>query len=321
MADDNPFDSSGEDGGGAAAADSYDSLDAEIDNIPKMYDMGARKELIDDLNTEWLLSEDGLAAKERELAMRAKSLQKREGALMSREKELKSKVIGANWPKCCPLVYHNIGDQIPEEPPMLQRCVRGGYYLWYIYCVTLIYNAICLLAAWILDGDAAVFAGSFFLALFLAVILIPLSFFNYRLLYMGARRGKASLYMLFFIILWLFQILPCIFFALGIPTMPAAGWFLLTNSAVSGDGVATVLIIICAVLWTLLAIAYVVLFFLVRPFFSNAGGTSAAKQEGASKAMQVAADNPDVLAAGAKHGAKAAANNPDLAVKAAKHAV
>jgi hypothetical protein len=55
MADDNPFtdsDSSGPDRAGGQ--DSYDSLD----DIPKRYDLDDRRELIEDLNTPWILSED-----------------------------------------------------------------------------------------------------------------------------------------------------------------------------------------------------------------------------------------------------------------------
>jgi SCAMP family len=193
-------------------------------------------------------------------------------------------------------MYHNIEEQIPTDLPLKQQVVKMGYYLWYIMSITAVYNSVVLLAVWI-ESENPVYAGSFFLSLFFALIVIPISLFNYRFLYSAARKQKAAMYVLFMVILWLFQILPCIFFALGIQGMGGAGFITLADA---GDNVALIMTIVSACLWCGLAISYIVLFFLARRLLVGAGGVQQARKEAAETAAKEAAKHPDEVAKVAK---------------------
>ena len=58
-----------------------------------------------------------------------------------------------NWPRCYPLVYHNIDEEIPEAG---RSTVRGVYRSFLMLVVGLVWNFVCVTGARAapLGGDA-----------------------------------------------------------------------------------------------------------------------------------------------------------------------
>jgi hypothetical protein len=258
-----------------------------------------------------------LRTKEEDLNRREAVLDEREKILWDREKNLDTRI--PNWPRCKPLVYHNIDEDIPppEQKPGLQRHVRLAYWSW-LYGVfpAFIWSCIALLAKLCVRPKGASFA-DFFLSLIYLIFLLPLFFGTYRLLYRSARKNKAYLYV-FFMIFFVFQILVEIFFAIGVEGTGACG---LINAIVTfkKNLAAGALIFIGFAVWALLIAFHIFLFFRTIKFFSLAGGAKAAKEGATKDALEEAKNHPDLVKAAAKQGVKVAAENPELVAQGVRN--
>lgn len=166
-----------------------------------------------------------------ELKRREEDLKLRERAIAAREAALPGDRT-PNWPKCKPLVFHSIAEDIPAGS---QRMVRMTYYGWYLLGLAYVFNWVALMVVLIDDFDGAGNTSlSFGLATLMMVIGIPISFAGwYRPLYHGARSGKSSLFLWFFFTFGI-HILLCLFWALGIPSTGSGG-FIIGLKAFSKD--------------------------------------------------------------------------------------
>ena len=67
-----------------------------------------------------------LSVREEQITRRERELNEREAAL--RERERRMDLYPANWPRCKPIIYHSIRDDIP---PDAQSMVKRVYFAWY----------------------------------------------------------------------------------------------------------------------------------------------------------------------------------------------
>jgi len=242
------------------------------------------------------LTPEALARKEAELNLREEQLQKREQGLIAKEESLPQPRVN-NWPRCRPFLYHDIRADMPT--PESVSLVRKAYIAWFVTIAALVYNCATILAALIVEQTGNSTLASFFLSLFYIVFCVPVTFLVYRLLYNAARRSKPSLYILFFIFLWLEILAFAGIFALGLNGWGGGGFFLMLNSWGSSIAVG-VISLICFIIWIGIILWSLVLFFLCRREYKKLGGLAKAKMEFGDAAAQGIANNPELVAQGLK---------------------
>jgi len=243
------------------------------------------------------LTPEGLARKEAELKQREEQLEKREQGLIVREDSVPKNRV-SNWPRCRPFLYHDIRADMPT--PEAVSLVRKAYIAWFVTIVALVYNCATILAALIVEQAGNSTLASFFLSLFYIVFFLPVTFLIYRLLYNAARRSKPSLYILFFIFLWL-EILAYVgVFALGINGWGGGGFFLMINAWGTSIAVGVISLVSCVV-WVGMILWSAILFFLSWRQYKKLGGLEKAKQEFGNAAAQGIANNPELIGQGLKY--------------------
>jgi len=261
-----------------------------------------------------------LVARADALKRREEEINRREAALDNRAQNLASREISGsggpppNWPRCRPLIRHNISEDMPT--PETVRLVRMAYGGWIAGYALLGYNIVVQLAVLIQDKGASV--GDFILSIVFFILLPIIWFTIYRILYRAARKTKAALYIVYWIF-YFFVMLTNVFFVIGVPATGAGGIFWMFDAFASGYTASGVMLLINGVLWALLAIFCVWIFIASRIEYNRAGGLAAAKRNVKDGAISVAKSNPDLVAQGAKMAATEAAKHPDLIVEAAKH--
>eukprot|EP01116_Phalansterium_solitarium_P009158 TRINITY_DN23193_c0_g1_i2.p1 TRINITY_DN23193_c0_g1~~TRINITY_DN23193_c0_g1_i2.p1 ORF type:complete len:313 (+),score=115.93 TRINITY_DN23193_c0_g1_i2:385-1323(+) len=228
-------------------------------------------EVIADMNTPIDLTWEGIQRKERELDNREQALNRRDDVLQNREKTLPRQRI-KNWPTCRPIIYHDIEADIEDKGT--QAVVRRAYIGWFFECAIQLINMISLLANLIVGGKVV---GGFVLSIGFLIWHVPISFVVYRMLYQAGRKGKATLYVLYFIFLW-WTIIWCAYFFIGIAAYGGGGFFCMIDSFEKNVG-AGIIGIICMVGWGLLIVFKIYIFIVARRLFQNVGGLDQAKAD------------------------------------------
>jgi len=266
------------------------------------------------VDPEILAAADRLRNKELELNERERNLDNRAEILMERA-NLSKGPRAANWPRCRPLVYMNIEDDIPT--PETFTLVRRALWHWYSGVLCLGWNAIAEIANMAVGNGS--YVGDFVLSLVFWILLTIIWFSIFRVLYRAARKTKSSLYLMYLFLAGC-QILSDVFFCLGIPGTGAAGFFFMikmygTNVVVGSFD------LIAFVFWVAQGVFGIYIWILARREYKKAGGYAAARSETQDAAIDQAKQHPDLVAKGAKAAAKTAANNPDLVAKGVRAAV
>lgn len=228
---------------------------------------------------------DQLKNFEQSLNQKEIDLDQREKILLERER-LQGRARLPNWPFCKPLIHHNIKEDIPEER---QFTILWNYRIWlFLYCL-LGYNAIVGLTFMIEDDAKSPTVGDFIIGLVYLLFLPLLKFSVYYTLYDGARKHKAATYF-FFLVFFTIDILSNIFFAIGVQGTGALG--IVASIQVFNDYIVSgIMALINGVVWAIVAMVQIYIWFRVRYWFSDAGGTEKAKQQAAQQAAVTAAKN------------------------------
>jgi len=254
-----------------------------------------QEQVISSFNAPFDTSSEGIKRKEQELKRREEDLARREKSLLDKEKQIdKATPKNKNWPRCRPLIYHDIDGEIPRDQ---QKLVKAAYYIWFGTLFCYFYNAVAVLAGLIAVGGGSEIAG-FILSIIDCIFFMPLTFLIYRLLYRATRKGKSGLYLGYMISLWI----DIIFFAWN--GVGLRGWggggFLLMLPLFKENVAVGVICLVCVVFWGLLIIAHLYLFVHARINYRLVGGWGSAKKQAASAAVQIAKDNPELVKEGAK---------------------
>ena len=189
-----------------------------------------------------------------DLERREREVRKKELELQAREKALQEAIRTApkppNWPKCKPIVYHSIVDDIPVET---QRMVRVAYVTWMITFVGYLYNWLVIFLMFVSGTDTGV--GDWFFATLVSSLGIPLSFFLwYRALYRAAQTQGSTLAYGKFFLHWLVHMVWTVWTLVAAPTVAdyCAGFFIMIRELDSGGskGIAfAVMTLINIVIW------------------------------------------------------------------------
>lgn len=241
-----------------------------------------------------------LNRKEKELATREQTLQLSGGSSKGRP---------PNWPRCRPLIHHDIAGDMPT--PETVRLVKMAYGGWIASVCCLIWNSICMLAALIVDGGSTV--GDYILSVIFIIILPIIWFLIYRLLYRAARKTRPSVYIVFWIFYFL-ELLSCGFFLAGAPSTGAAGLIYMFDLFEASELAVGFMVLASSVLWGLDVVFCLWIYIASRLEYRKAGGFARAKQDLKEDALGEAKNHPDLIADGAKFAAQEAIKHPDLVV-------
>ena len=130
-----------------------------------------------------------------------------------------------NWPRCYPITFHSIEEDIPVPA---QRIVQTGYYLWMLTCLALLFNFATCTSLWLSghngQGDPTYVSPGIFLwsALFLATGVVGGWKLWYRTMYGALRDDRALGFLWFFLMFLAHTIFSCIA-AVGVPSTSTAG--------------------------------------------------------------------------------------------------
>jgi len=248
-------------------------------------------------NLDFDLTPEAIEGKELELKRREEDINRRESAMLSKEKSI-TNTRKNNWPPikilCIhPILYHNIKEDIPEDT---QRLIKRAYVGWFMTIWCYFYNFFTELSALFASGSV----GSFVLSIIFFLFNVPLSLFVYRILYQAARRGKPILYVAYFVLIWV-EFVIFAFMGIGLSSWGGGGLFLAIKEFQANQKVVGIFSIICLVFWSLLFLYHFFLVWIpaVRQYRAI-GGFRKAKQEAAGIAAQKMKENPDLVLKGAK---------------------
>lgn len=171
-----------------------------------------------------------------DLERREREVKKKEMELQAREKALQDAIRLAprppNWPKCKPILYHSIEDEIPVET---QRMVRVAYVNWIITFVGYLFNWLVIFLMFVSGTDTGV--GDWFFATLVSALGIPLSFtLWYRALYRAAQTQGSTLAYGKFFLHWLVHMVWTVWTLVAAPTVAdyCAGFFVMIRELDSG---------------------------------------------------------------------------------------
>ena len=195
-----------------------------------------------------------------------------------------------NWPRCRPMIYHSIADEI-EVP--LQRTVRALYYSWFYLIVCCAMNCIaCLL---LLTSGASINAGSDFGWSILYLFLLPPASFLlwYRPCYNAFMKDSSMYFYLYFIFNG-FHIVFLIYMLIGLTGTGCAGFvnMIALGSYRDSNGDAKIgeiaIFAVALVLWGICLAIDLTLFFRIRLHYRRRGHSF---QEARSQALTRAANS------------------------------
>ncbi|MEW5304079.1 MAG: hypothetical protein WDW36_006713 [Sanguina aurantia] len=232
-----------------------------------------------------------------DIRAREDALNRREAELNAREAALKAGGTGEiqkkkNWPRCIPMLHHDIPGEIPERS---RRVVREAYFAWYGLLLCLTWNLFC---ASVMLGykQADQRIASWFLAIVYFITGVPLSFYLWYLkIYNGAKNDSTFGFIGFFA-LFAIHVAFCTWAAIAFP-FSSEQWsfagFVTAIKAFDISAFAGIIYIVGASLWTLEALFSLWVLKDVFFFFRGQGGVQQAKQQAAVAAfkMSVASGN------------------------------
>jgi len=256
-----------------------------------------------------------LKQKEEELNEREAVLDNRAHILMDRENIREKNA--PNWPRCKPILYHDIDQEIRSDE--LKSLVHFGYKGWLIGEYALIYNIVALLVVVIQDASSTN-VGSFVLSIIFLIIGTPISFLIYRALYRAGRKVRPGLFVGYFILL-LIEMISYLLFALGWSGSGAGGFVLMVDMFEGKYVVAAIFLIVGCANWVLLTVYSIIIFIRTRIQYKNAGGWKGAKSNFKEAAVTTAKENPELAAKGLQWGVEQARENPELVAQGVKAVV
>jgi len=244
--------------------------------------------IINQFSTEIELTPEGIERKKLELKRKEEDITRREQSLKNKEGAIAKAQRKKNWPPCKPVVYQNIAEDIPEDN---QPMVKRAYIAWFAVGIAYIWNFIVLISAGEVVGSI--------LGIIYFFVNVPLAFLIYRALYHAARKNRPSLYMIYFISVWLL-IIAYGFLCVGFSSFGAAGIILAITEFSNKSSVLGIMAVVAAIVWGILTFVYFGLFIDARVRYKKAGGLLKAKGEIADETVKQMAEHPELVEEGIK---------------------
>lgn len=214
-----------------------------------------------------------------DLARREKELERRERDLNRRERLLTGTGQIKNWPKCYPIVYQDIANDIPEAN---QRMVKLGYMCWLLTFASYFWFLVCSIAALIVETPTESTSSNlriFIVNSFAVVIGVPASFYYwYRTLYMAGKTDAVLRYAWFFVHFFI-HIVWSVWTAVGAPFLNYPVGFINMIQAFDQNKVVGFFYLISFILWTVVSVISIMLQgYTIRKFRGQGGVEELNKQ-------------------------------------------
>ncbi|KAJ5071363.1 secretory carrier-associated membrane protein [Anaeramoeba ignava] len=222
-------------------------------------------------------------------------LEKRNLELDEKEREIekREKYLGEdlhrphNWPKCYPILHHNIATDIPKEN---RGMIRLAYLAWIWGVIGTSWNLICVFAKLSVDG-APNKGNDVGLGLAYFLFSPPLSWiFWYRLLYKATRKNKSLKFFTFFCTFFFWMLFSAVFI-IGVSGTGCGGVINLVKAFDLKAQTVGILMVVNMLIWFVQLIADVFIFRLVHRFYRSSGGSAEkAKQEATESVAKMTTD-------------------------------
>jgi secretory carrier-associated membrane protein len=231
-------------------------------------------------------SSSALKNKEDELARKKQELDRRELMLAEQSRQLQQYGKLANWPRCRPILYHSIEDEVVPDH---QALVKRAYYHWLGGVLTLSINAITTFAILISGAQNVTTGGTDFgMGILYFLLISPLSFILwYRPLYRGFCSTSTgfmtdkSVYLLIFFVFIAFHTLFQLYMGMGIPGKGGGGLINMIAMFAAGKIWAGILLTLSTVLWLGGALLSIILIQAVAGRFRGEGYSLERARQGA----------------------------------------
>ncbi|KAI9306350.1 scamp family-domain-containing protein [Cunninghamella echinulata] len=242
-------------------------------------------------NNDMKQREEQLKRKEQELADRERALE---------ERQRRNGAAGGpnNFPPCFPIMYLDIGAEIPSEH---QSTVWWIYREWLLFEITLVLNFIACLCVLFSKPDSVNYAPTNMGVALTEMFTHTLAsfFLWYRPVY-NAYMKEVSLYYFFFLVFNGFHIAYTFYMAVGIPNTGGAGLILLVSLFSERYIVSGIFTLLATICWLTMGVLAVYLYKKTYDHYKAAGHTfNEAKQD-----AMVQLGKSDVARGAAIHAAK-----------------
>ncbi|KAH7708895.1 SCAMP family protein [Aphelenchoides avenae] len=258
------------------------------------------------------MSSDELFRQQEELRKREQELQRRQQEFERRQQQTAAGGAGArpphphNWPPLPtfvpvePCFYQDIDVEIPVQ---FQETVRLVYYVYIVYVLALVANAIASLIYMITGGGI----GIFFLAVIQLILFTPCSYlFWFRPVYKALRDDSSFNFMVFFFVLFFHSIF-CLVQALGLSSY-ACGWAYAISVFRDGHIIIGLLMLVAAVAFTAAFAGMAFALLKVHRLYRGAGFTIEKARKEFADGVMSDRNVQQAAAAGARAAASATVN-------------
>jgi hypothetical protein len=214
--------------------------------------------------------------KESKLKEQEATLAQREFIVRQQEQELRQYGRLPNWPRCRPLLYHSIEDDVAEDH---QKLVKSAYYYWIASVSTLGFNVVTTFAILISGAQNVTTGGTDFgMGVVYFFLISPLSFILwYQPLYRGFSSTSTSfvsdksVYLLVFFVFFTCHLLFQLYMGMGIPGKGGGGLINMIAMFAAGKHLAGALLVVSTVLWLTSVLFCIVLLQIVASRFRQEG--------------------------------------------------
>jgi len=235
------------------------------------------------------LEESSSASREESLLRRENKLLTRERALEEKERNLRQRggAGEANWPsKCYPLLYHDIGAEIPSEN---QNFIRKFYANLLFTWLCLVWNWLVIMVIWATDSDDNSSSEALWSSIFV-VLGVPGAWrFWYRSVFYGVKDKKAGQWVFFFIN-FLCHIVFAILMGVGVPNVAGGGLFVMIKMFANNHNAAGFFSLVDVIIWGLNLLISVYLIKQAHNVWKTMGMKTQTKKEAAKAALEQAND-------------------------------
>lgn len=233
------------------------------------------------------MTEEQLRQKEMELARREQMLEYKERKVEEVKTQITKGKPPPNFPKCWPIWYHNINEEIPEQG---RNLVKRMFAAWILSIICYCMNSVALLARIIGTQSAGTSGVDFGLSLLYLVIGPFVSFvFWYRPFYYAVRKNRTISYFVFFLN-FAFHSGFCLVMCIGIPSTGGGG-FINAFATLGPSAGAGVILIISGVFWGLLTLYCCFQLVTAVRYYRNPPKLPAGAEEGEPQNPQAGAQN------------------------------
>lgn len=189
-----------------------------------------------------------------------------------------------NWPRCYPLVRHDIDHDIPLVG---RKYVQKNYFIWKLLILLYLLNLAAIISCMVSRVPKYNNVGGLVLAICYLVIVPFIAFFVWHMTLYRAVKSNSTFFFLVFFIIFFIQICQCIFLAVGISDGGGGGLIVgidMFSKGYIAPGIISTTCFVCSLFLIYLSFKHI---YSIGILYRHGGHSlDAAKKEAAMYAMQ-----------------------------------